>query len=332
MVSDLTEHELCVAALSATEGVGPVTIAALIEVGREHAVPLRDLLALPGDELARRTGLPPDAARRAAGLESPSLAGRAVVERVRRLGADVLPAGRPGYPERLRELPGRQAPHVLFFRGDGSLLQRPCIAVVGSRRPSRKARLAADFLAAHQAGSGPVVVSGGARGIDAAAHRAALGKGATIVMPALGICGFRWSGIASPGSAEGRWCVVSAFPPAAPWDAAYALTRNSHIVALSDAVVAFDPRDRGGTWNSCMHALRMGRPLFVVTAARRGAKQRGQRRLVRRGAVALDPDCMPDAPAFARLVAGYRAPSPPAQDELFDGPSRCRSGERPPAG
>ena len=74
-------------------------------------------------------------------------------------------------------------------------------------------------------------------------------------------------------------------------------------MALSDAVVAFEPRDRGGTRHSSIAALQMGKALFVVSAAHQGAKGRGLKQLVRLGAVALDPDRMPDAEALASCRA-----------------------------
>jgi predicted Rossmann fold nucleotide-binding protein DprA/Smf involved in DNA uptake len=113
---------------------------------------------------------------------------------------------------------------------------------------------------------------------------------------------------------EPHWCCIGQFPPHAGWQAAYALIRNRTIVALADAVVAFEPRDRGGTWHSSLNALQMRKPLFVVSAARRGARGRGLQRLVRLGAVALDPRIMPDPDEVDRLAAEYSPP--PAVDQL----------------
>ena len=90
-------------------------------------------------------------------------------------------------------------------------------------------------------------------------------------------------------------------------------------MALSEAVVAFEPRDGGGTWHSSINALRMRKPLYVVTGSQRGGKGRGLTRLVRMGAVALDPVRMPDPAAFRRLVAEYRPPPMPEQVSLFGG-------------
>ncbi|GAG51760.1 unnamed protein product, partial [marine sediment metagenome] len=64
--------------------------------------------------------------------------------------------------------------------------------------------------------------------------------------------------------------------------------------------------------------LRMRKPLYVVAASRQGATERGLRRLVRLGAVALDPQRMPDSAALALLMADYRPPPCVGQIALFE--------------
>ncbi len=162
-------------------------------------------------------------------------------------------------------------------------------------------------------------MSGGADGIDTAGHRAALLEGGTVFVPPVGLAQFRWRGgrgMRLAGRTAG-WCMVGQFPLGSGWRTPQALMRNRTIVALSEAVVAFEPRDGGGTWHSSINALRMGRPLFVVCASTSGPKARGQRKLVRMGAAALDPVRMPDAAAFRQMVADYRVPPAPAQAPLF---------------
>jgi DNA processing protein len=187
------------------------------------------------------------------------------------------------------------------------------MAIVGSRRPSRAAVRAARELAGGL-GDRAVVVSGGARGIDTAAHKAAAASGGTVCVPASGLVLFRRKELSGWRRADSRLCCLGQFPPNAGWQAAYALIRNRTIVALAQAVIAFEPRDTGGTWHSSLNALQMRKPLFVVSSARRGARGRGLQRLVRLGGVALDPRVMPGADEMDRLVAEY-AP-PPSLDQL----------------
>jgi len=314
--SELDDDELCLVALAAREGVGPASMAALRRGARERSMPLADVMALPEAELVDGLGLSSAAAKAVRSICSPRLTGAAVLERLGELGGRVLLAHRPGYPARLL---GPKAPPVLFAAGELSLLHLPSVAIVGSRRPSGAAREAACRLAEELAAGGRAVVSGGAQGIDTAAHRGALRAGGTVVVPAVGLERSRWLTMLQRADA-GRWCLLGQFPPTAPWRGPYALLRNRTIVALAEAVVAFEPRDAGGTWHSSLTALRMRKPLFVVSAVTGGAKGRGLRRLVRLGAVALDVARMPDAREFERMIGDYRPPPGAGQLPLFEGP------------
>jgi len=315
-----TDEELCLIALSTTEGVGPATMAALCRMARQRAEPLHKVLTLPPEVLQAQAALAPGVAAALAHVGDARRQGRSALAQTARSGMRVVCIGRPDYPARLTALLGEQAPAVLFLRGEPSLLGASCVAVVGSRRPTRWAQDAARFLAGQLAQDGVTIVSGGAVGIDTAAHKSALLRGATVFVPPVGLATFRWRGAAGRRLPQGRWCMVGQFPPHSGWRTAQALMRNRTIVALSDAVVACEPRDTGGTWHSSINALRMRKPLYVVSASQRGGKGRGQARLVRMGAVAMDPVRMPDAAAFQRMVADYRVPPVAQQGALFDEP------------
>ncbi|MHC5033951.1 MAG: DNA-processing protein DprA [Planctomycetota bacterium] len=317
-MTELDDDELCLISLCATEGTGPATVAALRRAARDRSAPLRVVMALSTAQLQAEIGLTPSAARAVASVRNPLATGRSVLEQLADIDARVVLEGQNAYPQWLVRLLGPRAPAVLFVAGSPALLQRPCLAIVGSRRPSRGARSAARFLARAHASSGSTIVSGGARGIDSAAHAAALSAGGTAIVPALGLARFRPHGFDTREVSADKWCVLGQFPPQAGWRSAQALLRNRTIVALSKAVVAFEPRDCGGTWHSSITALRMRKPLFVVSASRRGAKGRGLEQLVRLGAVALDPTRMPDPEALACLIADYRPPPSADQLPLFD--------------
>ena len=117
--------------------------------------------------------------------------------------------------------------------------------------------------------------------------------------------------------AGGRWCVLGQFPPEDRWRKRSALIRNRTIVAASDAVVGFEPREVGGTRHSCRIALQMGKPLFVVSGRADPSHRRGMERLVRLGAEALDLGNMPGAADFQQLTREYRPPPESAQLRLF---------------
>ncbi|MGH9291670.1 MAG: DNA-processing protein DprA, partial [Acidimicrobiales bacterium] len=89
-------------------------------------------------------------------------------ERIRRSGAQVARRGGPGYPRRLLRL--RLPPEVLWIRGDLGVADRPCVGLVGTRRATHYGAEVARELGFALAQGGVTVVSGLARGIDAAAH------------------------------------------------------------------------------------------------------------------------------------------------------------------
>lgn len=315
---DRDEERLCLVGLCATADVGPASVVRLRQAARERGISLPEVSALPAEVLAGELGLPQSAARAVSSLRDPCKTGRSVVDRLTWAGLRVVTEDEAGYPLRLRRFLQDDAPPVLFVGGDAAVLDGPCVAMVGSRQPSRPAELAAGALAADLAACGSAVVSGGAQGIDSCVHEGAASAGSTCVVPAMGVCRFQWRGASSAELADAGWCVLGQFPPEAGWRTAHALMRNRTVVALSDAVVAFEPRDTGGTWHTSLWALRMRKPLFVVAPSRHGARGRGLTHLVRFGAVALDPGRMPDSAAFARLVADYQPVASPEQLPLFD--------------
>ena len=308
--------QLCLICLASTEGVGSVSINKLAAGAKAHGMSLGEALRLPEAQLERDFGIAAKAAAIMGGVQSPVLGGQAILDELLRFGARPVFEGSQDYPARLVEFLGPAAPPVLFVLGEAGILGRSSVAVVGSRRPSKAALGAARSFTATQAGADVTVVSGGAAGIDTAAHLSAISAGATAVVPPVGIGRFRWRGVAEADLRPGCWCVVGQFPVFEQWRKRSALMRNRTIVAASDAVVAFEPRDTGGTWNGCVTALRMRKPLFVVGV--RSAHRRGLQRLVRHGAVVLDPNCMPDYAAFKELVDSYCLPPLSVQLPLFE--------------
>jgi len=279
---------LCLLCLASTDGIGTATIRRLVEGAREREIALCEAMRRSAVQLRREFGVPPAAASVIEGIEAPLSRAEALLDLLARHGVTVVLEDSPDYPAALLRSLGRTAPPVLFLRGNAGVLARRCVAIVGSRRPSRAAAVAAHNLACVLAKQGTTIVSGGASGIDTVSHRAAMTAGATAVVPPVGILRFRWRGMGREAPGEGAWCIVGQFPPQAGWRKSHALLRNRSIVGASDAVVGFEPRDVGGTWHSCVTALRLRKPLFLVCASRGAAQQRGLKRLVRLGARALD--------------------------------------------
>ncbi len=310
-------RELCLIALAAQSDIGPATINALTRAERKTDTSLKHLTNLDEGELYARSDLSQAQAQRVANVQYPLQIARDVINLLRK--TDTYPIFRSDqhYPRSLIEHLGETAPPVLFIAGDISVISERTVAIVGSRRPSDATRRAAYQLGVSQARDGVTVVSGGARGIDTAGHQGALKTGKTVVVPPTGVTKHRWRNIDRGQLSPDQWCVLGQFPPQDPWRTRNALQRNHTIVALSDAVVGFEPRDEGGTWRSCRTALRMQKPLFIVNGSTKKDRRRGQAYFVNNGAVALSADHMPNPEEFHHLVEDYTAPPITTQPDLF---------------
>lgn len=200
------------------------------------------------------------------------------------LGIRILSFGGPGYPSSLREL--SDPPPVLFLRGRSDLLDRPGVAVVGSRRATPTGRRAAERIGRDLSEAGVAVLSELAFGIDGAAHRGALGgPGGTIAV--LG----RGPDRAYP---RGNWAlfdqildeglVLSEFPPGEPARPFHFPRRNRVLAALSQAVVVVEAARRSGALITVDHALDLGREVFAVPGSIETPRAEGTNALLRDGA------------------------------------------------
>lgn len=188
------------------------------------------------------------------------------------------------YPPLLKEI--IDPPLALFYRGDLSLLRQPAVAVVGSRRASPYGVNAARQLAREVASAGIVVVSGLARGIDAAAHEATLASSArTIAVLGTGI------DVVYPRShkrlthdIEERGLVVSEFAPGTPPLAQNFPIRNRVISGLSLGVVIVEATSRSGSLITARTAAEQGREVFAVPGSIFNTRAEGTHRLIQYGA------------------------------------------------
>lgn len=191
--------------------------------------------------------------------------------------------GAPGYPAALLDLP--DAPSFLYTRGIVPPHSQ-CVALVGSRAASEYGLAQARRLAGDLVGLGFAVVSGLARGIDAAAHRGALdANGITVAVLPGGL------DAVVPGhhaelaeSIAARGALVSERASGPPPGRGVFLTRNRLIAALSGAVVVVEAADRSGALTTAAVALRLGRPLLAVPGDVDRETSRGVHELIRRGA------------------------------------------------
>jgi len=200
-----------------------------------------------------------------------------------RLGVSILPWGGADYPVALREIPG--APLLLYRTGKG-WVDGGAVAVVGSRAPTGPGREFARILSGELAAARWTVVSGMARGIDAAAHQGVLHAGGTTVA-VLG-CGVD---VAYPREhAELRdeilekGAIFSEYPPGSlPLPHRFP-ERNRIVSGLSRGVIVAEAPERSGALITARFALEQGRDVMVVPGNPWFAHTAGSNRLLREGA------------------------------------------------
>lgn len=202
--------------------------------------------------------------------------------------AVALPVGAEGFPHALTEL--ADAPVLLLVRGDVATLRLPGVAIVGSRAATVYGLAIARALAARFARAGLTVISGLARGIDAAAHLGSLDAGGrTLAVQACGperVYPPAHRGLAQR-IATGGGALVTEFPPGSAPRAAHFPLRNRLISALARAVVVVEARERSGSLVTAMHAADQGREVFAVPGPLGSPTSAGTNRLLRDGAHAL---------------------------------------------
>ena len=176
-------------------------------------------------------------------------------------------------------------PLALWARGSGDLSHAAvrAVAIVGSRSASSYGEHVTTELAFGLARQDVVVVSGGAFGIDATAHRSALAaEGSTTIVSASGIDRpYPSSNATLFERAEVGGLVVSESPPGSAPHRHRFLTRNRLIAALSGGTVVTEAAARSGALNTAAHCTRLGRPLMAVPGPVTSAMSAGCHRLLR---------------------------------------------------
>ena len=223
------------------------------------------------------------------------------------------------YPELLRHLP--DPPLALFYRGNTALLKKPAVAMVGSRRASAYGLNAARHLAGQLAIAGVTVISGLARGIDAASHEAALDVGGdTIAVLGTGI------DVVYPRShkklfraIEERGLIVTEFAPAMPPLPTNFPIRNRIISGLAMATVIVEATGRSGSLITARMAAEQGRNVCAVPGTIFSAGAEGTNRLIQYGAKLVHDvnDILEEVPGSPRLGSVPEiAPDSPLREVL----------------
>ena len=206
-----------------------------------------------------------------------------ILEAAETRGDHVMAWSSPHYPCALASLP--DPPLAMWVRGDPAVLSAPAVAIVGSRAARPAALDIAGQLGSDLARCGVLVVSGLARGVDAAAHRGALDTGRTVAVLGTGLDVVYPASHTSLAQAIARQgALVTEFVPATPPRAHHFPLRNRVLSGLSRAVVVVEAGERSGSLITARLALEQGRDVMVVPGEVRGGANRGGHALLRDGA------------------------------------------------
>ncbi|MDR0381844.1 MAG: DNA-processing protein DprA [Oscillospiraceae bacterium] len=238
-----------------------------------------------------------------------------ILEQCSLAGLRVLTWQDADYPERLKNI--YAPPCTLYLKGRLPVFdEEAALTVVGSRRATPYGVQAAERLSYALARAGMLIVSGLARGVDAAAHRAALRAGA----PTVAVMG---CGADMPYPAENKalyediaaaGTVMSEYPPGTPPLAAHFPARNRILSGLSLGVLVVEAPARSGALITAVHATEQGRDVFAVPGNIDAPESLGCNRLIREGAqlVTGPGDILEEyAALYPHRIRPHRAAPPP---------------------
>lgn len=254
-----------------SDNVGPRTFCALINhCGGASAA----IAALP--DLARRGG-----ATRPARICSRQDAERELAAAAS-IGVTLIASCEPDYPQRLRMID--DAPPLLAVRGKLSALALPMVAIVGARNASAAGMRFAERIARDLGRAGFIIVSGLARGIDAAAHRASLAFGTIAVLAGGHDRIYPHDHVDLAGAILAEGASVSEMPMGWEPRARDFPRRNRLISGLSAGVVVVEAARRSGSLITSRFALEQGREVFAVPGSPLDPRAEGTNDLLKQGA------------------------------------------------
>ena len=266
-------------ALNLIEGVGPVRARSLLE----HFGEAPKILAASKNELRRVRNIGEDTAEKISDWEkSIDLTGE--LKRITDFGCHVLISSDENYPALLREI--YDPPIVLYVKGELTAKDKNSVAMVGSRQTTHYGIETARKLAYQLAYTGVTVVSGGARGIDTAAHQGALSaKGRTIAVLGTGINlvfptenAELFERIAASGA------VITQFPFNRPADKQSFPIRNRIVAGMTLGTVVVEANASSGALITANMAVEAGRQIFAVPGRIDSPRSKGCHDLIKKGA------------------------------------------------
>ena len=205
---------------------------------------------------------------------------------IEKFGAEIIIHDDPFYPKALAAT--EAAPPLIIVKGNKTLLEKACIGIVGARNASLAGMKLAGTIAENLGKAGCVVVSGLARGIDTAAHKAALKTG-TIAVIAGGIDSIYppENKILQQQIYEGG-LVIAELPFGAVPKAEHFPQRNRIISGISQGVAVIEATLRSGSLITARLALEQGREVFAVPGHPLDPRAEGPNRLIKQGATLIE--------------------------------------------
>ena len=266
-------------ALNLVEHVGPVRARSLLE----HFGDAPKILAASKSELLRVRNIGEETAEAISNWEkSVDFAGE--LKRIADFGCHVLISSDENYPASLREI--YDPPLVLYVKGKLTAKDKNAVAMVGSRQTTHYGLESARKLAYQLAYVGVTVVSGGARGIDTAAHQGALsGKGRTIAVLGTGI-----NLVTPPENAElferiaANGAVITQFPFNRPADKQSFPIRNRIVAGMTLGTIVVEANLTSGALITANFATEYGRQIFAVPGRIDSPRSKGCHDLIKKGA------------------------------------------------
>ena len=241
------------------------------------------LLARFGDAVCALEALP-DLARKGGRDYRPAPAERIEreVEAIRRAGALYLFHDQPAYPRLLAEL--ESAPPILIVRGDATLAEKPCVAVVGARNASAAAvKLARDFASALSE-AGFVIVSGLARGIDGAAHEGSLPTTIGVIASGIDVA-YPPQHAALQEKIANDGLLIAEQPPGTEPRGSHFPSRNRIIAGLASGTLVVEAAVKSGSLITARLAAESGREVMAIPGSPLEPRSHGCNQLIREGAV-----------------------------------------------
>ena len=269
-----TEHTIDCIQLINSEGIGPVTFHKFVS---KYGTPSKALKALP--QYPKYTVFPRSHAQKE-------------LEKATKQNIHILTYDSPEYPQKLKKISG--SPPILYVSGNKDILNHNlCLSIVGARNASILGRKTASQIAYDLTNKNVLIISGMARGIDAAAHKGAMyaleQKGPTIAV--LG------TGVDIPYPSENntlyeqikeQGAIISEFPLGTPPQANNFPRRNRIVSGLSNGTLVVEATTNSGSLITSDFAKDQGLHIFAIPGSPQDARALGPNKLIKEGAVLVE--------------------------------------------